>query len=152
MIGIVQHSLEVAGVRLEAALPAELPPVRGDLSQLQQVFLNLINNALAAMPQGGTLRLRAFRDRVADRVVTRIRDTGVGIPPEHLDRIFEPFFTTKPEGQGTGLGLFVSYGIVSRFGGSLSVESRVARRPGDMSGSTFIVRLPCRPDAPDPSA
>jgi signal transduction histidine kinase len=73
--------------------------------------------------------------------VVSVADTGSGIPEEDLDRIYEPFFTTKPEGEGTGLGLFVSYGIIASFGGSIHCESRVSGQ-SDRSGTTFIVKLP----------
>jgi two-component system, NtrC family, sensor kinase len=74
--------------------------------------------------------------------VIRVSDTGCGIPEGDLERIYEPFYTTKAEGEGTGLGLFVSYGIINSFGGSIHCESRVAERTGDKSGTTFIVKLP----------
>ena len=101
---------------------------------MKQVFLNLITNAAQAMPQGGKLSLRTAR--VGDEVAISVSDTGEGIPPEIRDRIFEPFFTTKPVGQGTGLGLSVSLGIVQEHGGRISVESQVGQ------GSTFTVWLP----------
>jgi len=112
----------------------DLPPVRGNALQLQQVFTNLALNAAQAMPGGGTLTVRT---RAADSTVeAEFADTGTGIEPEHLHRIFEPFFTTKPAGEGTGLGLSVSYGIVKRHGG----EIRVASEPG--KGASFTVVLP----------
>jgi signal transduction histidine kinase len=105
-----------------------------DPQQIQQVMINLIQNAVQAMPDGGKLHVGlAAAD---DHVVVTVRDTGVGIPPEHLARIFEPFFTTKPEGQGTGMGLAVSYGIVARHQGQITVESEVG------AGSIFTLRLP----------
>lgn len=105
-----------------------------DSQQLEQVFINIINNAIQAMPERGTLRISM---RQSDNTVAiSFQDTGVGIPPEHLNRIFDPFFTTKPEGQGTGLGLSVSYGIVSNHNGHIQVESKVGQ------GSTFTIILP----------
>lgn len=83
-------------------------------------------------------------EKAARRVVVKVSDTGSGIPESDLDHIYEPFFTTKPEGEGTGLGLFVSYGIINSFGGSIHCESRVAEQTGDRSGTTFIVKLPQR--------
>jgi signal transduction histidine kinase len=74
--------------------------------------------------------------------VVKVSDIGSGIPEADMDRIYEPFFTTKPEGQGTGLGLFVSYGIISSLGGSIHCQSRVAGKTGDKSGTTFVVELP----------
>ena len=139
---IVRPLLEKRGVELVLALEPGLPPARGDTRQLQQVFLNLINNAIAAMPDGGTLTLRSWYEPATRRVAAQVEDTGVGIAPEHIDRIFEPFFTTKPEGQGTGLGLFVSYGIVTGYGGTLECTSTPAGSLGKRPGSKFTLRLP----------
>jgi signal transduction histidine kinase len=109
--------------------------------QLKQVFLNLLMNAFQAIEEAlgssgetGTITLATAVE--GDAVVVSIRDTGVGIPPEHLDRIFDPFFTTKNVGTGTGLGLSTSFGIVQRHGGTLSVESRTGE------GTLFRLRLP----------
>jgi signal transduction histidine kinase/CheY-like chemotaxis protein len=116
---------------------AGLPPVYADPGPLQQVFLNLIMNAEHAMARSSSERRIEITGRVeAHNVAIRIHDTGVGIAPENLGRVFDPFFTTKPVGQGTGLGLSVSYGILREMGGTISAESA----PGD--GATFTVRLP----------
>jgi two-component system NtrC family sensor kinase len=101
---------------------------------LNQVFLNLLTNAVQAMPGGGEIFVSARRD--AGMVRVSIRDTGTGIPPALLPRIFDPFFTTKAPGQGTGLGLSVSYGIVTRLGGTIDCHSQ------EGVGTEFIVRLP----------
>jgi len=116
-----------------------LPPVEVDVPRIKQVFLNLINNAVYVMKDGGTLTVRS--SVVADTVQVEVIDTGTGILPEHLDRIFEPFFTTKPDVSGTGLGLSVSLGIVQSHGGTIEVKSEVGR------GSTFVVKLPAKPGA-----
>src|SRR5712691_610222 len=116
-----------------------LPPVEVDVPRIKQVFLNLINNAVYVLKDGGSLTIRSFV--VGDTVQVEVIDTGIGIPPEHLDRIFEPFFTTKPDVSGTGLGLSVSLGIVQNHGGTIEVKSELGR------GSTFIVKLPARPGA-----
>jgi len=139
---IVRHLLEKNSIILELHLGENLPAVKGDARQLQQVFLNLITNAMAAMETGGTLTIRSFLDRSARWAVVQLQDTGIGIPPEHLDHIFEPFFTTKPEGQGTGLGLFVSYGIITSYGGAIECASTPATALGKQSGTTFTVKLP----------
>jgi signal transduction histidine kinase len=139
---IVRHLLEKNSIILELHLGENLPAVKGDARQLQQVFLNLITNAMAAMETGGTLTIRSFLDRSARWAVVQFQDTGIGIPPEHLDHIFEPFFTTKPEGQGTGLGLFVSYGIITSYGGAIECASTPATALGKQSGTTFTVKLP----------
>jgi signal transduction histidine kinase len=123
------------------------PEVPGDPDQIQQVCLNLLMNAIHAMPSGGTLRITA--ERVTRRkegldlasptpyAMLEIADTGPGIPPENRGKIFEPFFTTKDEGQGTGLGLAVSHGIVKDHDGWIEVDGQ----PG--GGAVFRVFLPC---------
>ncbi len=112
----------------------ELPPILGDATKLQQVFMNLILNARDAMPEGGRLTLAAY---LSDgQVCVDVEDTGVGIPPEHLARIYDPFFTTKGVGRGTGLGLALSYGIVQEHAGRIFVQSQVGR------GTRFTIALP----------
>ncbi|HEX8703426.1 MAG TPA: ATP-binding protein, partial [Myxococcaceae bacterium] len=114
----------------------ELPPVLGNSVQLSQVFVNLLINAVQALPErGGEIRLvtRLHND---SHVMVEVQDTGCGIPAEHLDRVFEPFFTTKPVGEGTGLGLSISHDIVRGLGGELTVSSIVGQ------GTTFRVLLP----------
>jgi two-component system NtrC family sensor kinase len=113
-----------------------LPPVNCAPAQINQVIMNLVVNAVQATPELGIITLRTRC--VGDTVLIEVEDTGQGIAPEHLKRVFEPFFTTKPVGQGTGLGLSLSYGIIQRHGGELSVRSA----PG--SGATFSIRLPVK--------
>ena len=113
-----------------------LPPVECRLSQVNQVFMNLLVNAAQAIPEHGTITLRS--GCVGDQAWISISDTGNGVPPELMTRIFDPFFTTKPVGTGTGLGLSVSYGIVAKHGGHIDVQSE----PGQ--GATFTVWLPVR--------
>jgi CheY-like chemotaxis protein len=117
-------------------------PVTGDPAELRESFLNLLFNALDAMPQGGSLTFSTAVDRV--RVVCVVEDTGAGMSEEVRQRCFEPFFTTKAE-QGTGLGLSIAYGIVTRHGGEIEVWSR----PGE--GSRFTVRLPVGGEIPAPA-
>ena len=143
IIKVARHSIERRTVTLKTDIARRLPAVRGDCRQLQQVFLNLMNNAVAAMPDGGLLTIRASFDKSSRNAVVKVSDTGRGIPEADLDRIYEPFFTTKPEGEGTGLGLFVSYGIITSFGGSIHCESRDSGGR-ERSGTTFIVKLPQR--------
>ena len=113
---------------------ADLPMIPAHPAELNQVWTNLIDNAIQAMPEGGTLTVRTGRDD--DHVVVEIGDTGIGIPENLQSKIFEPFFTTKPVGQGTGLGLDICYRVVTqRHGGDL----RVISHPGD---TRFVVRLP----------
>ncbi len=117
----------------------DIPPVYCLISQLNQVFMNLLVNAGHAIEQKGTITIRTRRQD-EDKVIIEITDTGKGIPPENLRRIFEPFFTTKAVGKGTGLGLSVSYNIVRRHQGQITVDSQ----PG--VGTTFRVTLPIHPD------
>ena len=122
-----------------------IPPIECMPFQLNQVFLNLLLNAAQAIDRHGTIRISTGCD--ADQIWVQIADTGKGIEPAHLGRIFEPFFTTKPIGQGTGLGLSVSYNIVQKHGGTIDVTSEVG------VGTTFTIRLPLRTrDALIPSA
>jgi two-component system NtrC family sensor kinase len=129
---LVRHHLnraQVAVVKDEAALRTATI----NRNELQQVLINLIVNALHAMPQGGTLTL-ATRDWGDKGVSITVSDTGTGIPAENLDRIFDPFYTTK-KGEGTGLGLSISYTLVARYGGSITVESDIGK------GASFTVML-----------
>jgi two-component system NtrC family sensor kinase len=133
-VKLMSNEMSLNDVKLDLQLGKNLPKVRGSAHNLQQVFLNLILNAIQAMPDKGTLGIRSG---VANgSVKIDVSDTGTGIPPEVQDKIFEPFFTTKEVGKGTGLGLSVSYGIIKKHHGHLSVTSEVGR------GSTFSVVLP----------
>jgi signal transduction histidine kinase/FixJ family two-component response regulator len=131
---LIEHQMSLDNIVVTKGYAPNLPQVLADPNQLQQVFVNIIQNAYQAMPEGGTLRL--VTRALGDEVQIIFSDTGVGIPPENLKRIFDPFFTTKEVGQGTGLGLSVSYGIVEQHGGTIEVESKVG------AGTTFIVKLP----------
>jgi PAS domain S-box-containing protein len=120
-----------------------LPVIRGDPNELQQVFFNIINNAIAAMKGGGKLTIRTKEREIENRkgVEISIMDTGPGIKPEHRQRIFDPLFTTKKVGEGTGLGLTVSYAIVKKYGGTLICETKVSEETSD-PGTTFVITLP----------
>ena len=132
---LVNNELTLNEVAVESAFPADLPRIRANLRNLQQVFLNLFLNSIHAMPGGGTLRIDARADGDGPWVVVDVADTGCGIAPENLSKIFDPFFTTKAEGKGTGLGLSVSYGIVQKMGGKITVESEVGK------GTVFHLHL-----------
>lgn len=135
ILGFVTQRAKSSGIEISSSVPADLPVVRASPSELQQVFLNLINNALDAMDQtGGSLHIEARRK--GEFVIVSLQDTGPGIPEKDLQRIFEPFYTTKPQGKGTGLGLSICYGIMQRSGGTIGVVSEVGR------GSTFTVSIP----------
>ncbi|MFH1723314.1 MAG: ATP-binding protein [Elusimicrobiota bacterium] len=131
---LVMHEIELNDIVLKDEVGEDLPAVRGDFSQLQQVFLNLFLNSIQAMPKGGTLEVRACRD--GERLRVDVADTGPGIPKSNLPYIFDPYFTTKEQGKGTGLGLSVSFSIIKKHEGSITVESRVNE------GTTFSVYLP----------
>ena len=129
---LVGNELALARVEPQLDVAPDLPRVNGNPRNLEQVFLNLFLNAMEAMPDGGTLSVSAAREDGFVRVA--VRDTGSGIPPEHLDKIFEPFFTTKEAGEGTGLGLSVSYSIVEKHGGGSRSRASPARaRPSSCS-------------------
>jgi two-component system NtrC family sensor kinase len=124
-------------VEVTVDLPDQPVMIAYDAQQIEQVLINMITNAVQAMQNGGTLRISLGRAEGA--VALAIQDTGSGIPKQNLSRIFDPFFTTKPEGEGTGLGLSVSYGIVARHGGNIEVESELGW------GTTFTILLPEEP-------
>ena len=136
---LVQHRLDLASIELRLDLADCLPQVFCDASQIGQVILALVMNAIEAMPHGGVLTLKTA---IADddfKVQIEVRDNGVGISPDVLADIFEPFFTTKESGPSLGLGLAVSHGIVERHGGEIHVESDLGR------GTAFVIRLPLLP-------
>jgi signal transduction histidine kinase len=125
----------LAGIRLDVKIPDALPPVRGNIRSLQQVFMNLLLNAIQAMPDGGAITINVAAEG-PDFVRFDIGDTGVGMKPEALEHIFEPFFTTKSVGHGTGLGLSVAYSIVKRHQGQIEVKSEIGM------GTVFTILLP----------
>jgi PAS domain S-box-containing protein len=140
--GLVAKRLRERGVQIANQLDPGLPRIRASADQLKQVLLNLILNAADSMPKGGTITVATQAGAGAetevlgrDAVQVQVRDTGEGIPDDLLAQIFEPFFSTKP-GKGTGLGLWVSQGIVQSHGGTMRVRSRVGR------GTTFMITLP----------
>jgi two-component system NtrC family sensor kinase len=140
--GLIEKHLRQNRVRVDKDLDANLPFVIASADQIKQVLLNLLLNAQQAMPDGGTIAVSTRVSHgadpeflMSDSVHIQIRDTGKGIPEEYLPHIFEPFFSTKDE-KGTGLGLWVSQGIVQAHGGSIKLRSREGR------GTTFSVALP----------
>ena len=137
VVNVVMNTLLTKKVGLKTDIEETLPTVRADGRQLEQVFLNIINNAVAAMDGGGILTISAHR--FGDMVNISFMDTGNGISPENMDKVFEPFFTTK--GEGTGLGLSVSYDIVKKFGGDIRVKSQTGEK-GKEPETTFTVLLP----------
>lgn len=131
---LVSHQKRGGSVQIELDISDDMPRINADGGQLQQAVIALATNAIDAMPDGGTLTFRAFRE--SRRLAIEVEDTGIGIPTEDLSKVFEPFFTTKEVGKGTGLGLAVCYGIITDHGGRLSVRSNVGK------GTTFTIFLP----------
>jgi signal transduction histidine kinase len=143
VLEVVKNNLLTKKVSYQMELTEGLPRVRGDAARLQQVFLNLINNAVLAMPQGGELTINTRLNADQDRVQIKIKDTGEGIKKENLPKIYDPFFTTRKVGEGTGLGLSVSYAIITKFGGTIVCESSTKdESKNGTSGTTFTILLP----------
>ncbi len=135
LLGLVENHLSFQNVGLQKNLAPDLPPVQGDKSKLEQVFLNLFMNAGEAMAGHGVLTVTTSQNTMG-AVEIRVSDTGSGIHPDHLPRLFDPFFSTKEVGRGVGLGLSVSYGIIKQHRGRIYVD---ATAPG---GATFVIELP----------
>ncbi len=133
IISLIDYKLKTMNIRLELNL-ASVRPIWGQGERLQQVFINIILNAIDAMPQGGTLSLTLTE---ADgEALIKITDTGTGIKEQHLPRIFDPFFTTKGLGKGTGLGLSISYAIIKEHEGRITVQSEIGK------GTSFTIAIP----------
>ena len=135
-LALSSKQLQHSGIKITKELPARLPLVEALPNYLKQVFINVVLNAVEAMPHGGELTVRTGLDSENDELAIAFRDTGVGIPSSDLPYVFEPFYTTKE--RGTGLGLAISYSIVERHGGRMEVQSKEGK------GTTFTVRLPLR--------
>ena len=131
-----QHKLSLSNIATSKSIDPALPPVEGDFNQLQQCIINLIFNAIDAMPDGGKLDLSARVDTDNGGVLIAVQDSGTGISREDQVHIFEPFFTTKAEGYGVGLGLSTVYGILENHNGTIAVESELG------AGTTFFLKLP----------
>jgi PAS domain S-box-containing protein len=146
ILELIRHQPNCGEMGIVVELDEDIPPVLGDPSGLRQVFMNLLINACYAIKDGGLVKLSsAYSDK--DRaILVKVRDTGCGIAHEFIDRIWDPFFTTKEVGKGVGLGLALSYNIVKRHGGEISVKSTVG------VGSQFTVRLPMRGGQEDRTA
>ena len=135
VVGLSEQRAKYSNVKIQARLSEDLPTVTVSPSEMQQIFLNLINNSLDAMDkEGGRIDITSRVD--GNYVIVDVADTGHGIPKSYLPRIFDPFFTTKPVGKGTGLGLSIVYGIIEKMGGEISVNSAVG------VGTTFHIRIP----------
>ncbi len=136
VLTLCKHRMSLQKIELEEDLSPDLPEVIGDYNHIQQCFINVIFNAIEAMPEGGRLTVRTFYERKRKKVRIDICDTGCGIPEENISRIFEPFFSTKSDDKGVGLGLSVVYGIMREHRGSIFVDSKVGE------GTCFIIRFP----------
>jgi two-component system NtrC family sensor kinase len=137
LIDMAPRRVKTVTVNFVTEFDPNLPVIEADTAQLRQAFLNLMTNAVEAMPQGGTLTVHT-RAAPPGMITVEIQDTGVGIPADNLSKLFTPFFTTKPIGKGTGLGLAIVYGIIKMHRGQINVRSQ----PGQ--GTTFTVTLPVR--------
>lgn len=139
ILPLIRRRAESQNVSIDAQLDPRVPRIMGDVNQLKQVFINLLNNAIDAMPSGGRVDIvtrEVAGNGTGPQVEISFQDSGVGIPPDKINRIFDPFFTTKEDGKGTGLGLPISKRIVERHGGSIAVAST----PGQ--GTRFTIYLP----------
>nr|HID58491.1 response regulator [Desulfobacterales bacterium] len=139
-IMLSQHKLTLQNIHVETHLNPEIAKVWGDFNQIQQCIINLIFNAIDAMPDGGTLTIESSFDSQRGLVEIRVKDSGCGIAKGDIPYIFDPFFTTKKEGKGIGLGLSTVYGIIEGHGGSVSVESELGK------GTVFVLKLPQHPN------
>jgi two-component system, NtrC family, sensor kinase len=142
VVALIGKQAEVRNIELQLSVEGELPPVKLDPVELDQVLINLLNNSFQSIARRGQVKMGASRR--GDEIHIAVSDNGCGIPPEHVSRVFEPFFTTKPVGEGTGLGLSVCYGLVQTWGGTIELESRVGK------GTVVTIRLPV--PAPEHSA
>lgn len=143
ILSVVQHHFALDNITIEKDFDAQIPEMILDQEKIKQVFMNLIMNAKQAIGKNGTIRLISRYEDSRHQVTVQVKDTGSGIEPQYLSRIFDPFFTTKPTGEGTGLGLSVSYGIVKDHCGEILVASEPDQ------GSTFTVVLPAISEKPE---
>jgi two-component system, NtrC family, sensor kinase len=143
VVSLFSHKFLLNQVRLKLNLAENLPQMLGDPGQIQQCLVNLLFNAMEAMPEGGLITVRTRWDASKNLIRLEVEDTGVGIPQEMMSQIFEPFFTTKRQDKGVGLGLSVVYGIIKEHHGSIRVKSEEGK------GSNFIIKFFCL-QAPEP--
>jgi PAS domain S-box-containing protein len=150
VVSVVEHTFKLDRVKIERDYHSDLPTVKWDKDKLKQVFVNLLNNAHDAIDTDGTINITTSFDKDNSEIMVSVADTGMGIPPEIMDRIFDPFFTTKRVDQGTGLGLSVTFGIIQEYGGRIEVQSPPWSTKGekisDARGTVFIIHLPVLED------
>jgi two-component system NtrC family sensor kinase len=133
-IGILDNYARINNIDIQTELNPDLPIIAGDQAQLQQVFLNLISNAIDAIEKNGWIRVKSIRS--GKEIMVSVSDNGPGIPEDMQRKVFDPFFTTKSTSKGTGLGLWISYSIMEKMGGKISLNSGVGE------GTTFVVQIP----------
>jgi two-component system NtrC family sensor kinase len=136
---LLEKQVLFQNILIETRLSTDIPPVLGDIQQLNHVFMNIILNAAQAMDGRGKLTISTDLSSSGQEVIIKISDTGPGIPDDVLPHVFEPFYTTKEEGKGTGLGLSLAYGIVE------SHQGRIMARNNPDQGSIFTIELPINP-------
>jgi signal transduction histidine kinase len=141
VLAVEGNTLSLNNIFVERDMVDPLPKVKGDPGELQQVFFNIISNSISAMKEGGILKISARTADSGRNVEIGISDTGSGIKKENRAKIFDPFFTTKKVGEGTGLGLTISYALISKHGGNISFETKT-KEESEETGTTFIVSLP----------
>jgi signal transduction histidine kinase len=132
---LAQPRLARSNIRLDTTIPSGLPRIHADPTQLEMALLNLVTNALDAMPGGGILSISGTAD--ANRIHLEVSDNGPGLPGQVLDHLFDPWVTTKPKGQGSGLGLAIVREVVRMHGGSISARNQ-------FPGAVFVIDLPVR--------
>ena len=137
-VGFLENEARYRNISINKELAPDLPTTASDSSQLQQVFLNILNNAIDAMGKDGAITLRTLYQPETRQIAIKITDTGPGMTQETIEKIFDPFFTTKEVGKGTGLGLSISYSIIEKLGGTIYVDSKVSK------GTTFTIKLPVK--------
>ncbi len=139
VLNFMQHHSNLDHIKISTNYDPQVPPMELDAKKIKQVFINLLMNAKHAIDQKGDIKISTGFNPAANQLLVKVTDSGYGIDKKNLSRIFDPFFTTKPTGEGTGLGLSVSYGIIKNHGGDIAVESEIGK------GSTFKITLPVVP-------
>jgi signal transduction histidine kinase len=134
IIDLVACQRTFHAIEIRTDLAEDIPMAFMEAEKLRQVLINLLLNSADAMPRGGTITIRSARED--DTLILEVKDTGTGIPPEHMDKVFDPFFTTKEEGKGTGLGLSVCMGLIESMGGTIGLHSEKDK------GTTAVISLP----------
>jgi signal transduction histidine kinase len=137
VLGFLSKEAEYRSIAVSVNIPGDIPRFESDRGKLQQIFLNIVNNAFAAVKDGGKLDISAKREGT-NLISVTFTDDGCGIPASDLERVFEPFFSTKTQQGGTGLGLSITYGLIQELGGNIGVQSEVGK------GSSFIVTIPLK--------